>query len=214
MTSLPLILVGSDLRVLVIGGGPVAAEKLRTLLAGGLRPTVMAEKVGDAMRTLIDEHDLECRQRPFRDGDTDGYALTVVASGGDRELAERVRDEVTARGALVNCADFAELGNVHFPATTRRGPLTVSISTGGASATYATWLRERVDATIPDNAELVLGRLARVRGRLKERAAARGVTLRAMMRRFVDNAGFDAIAEPGMTDEEVVGAVDAAWERE
>ncbi|MCB9477134.1 MAG: hypothetical protein H6685_09695 [Deltaproteobacteria bacterium] len=116
------------MRVLVIGGGPVAAEKLRTLLAGGVRPTVMAEKVGDAMRTLIDEHDLECRQRPFRDGDTDGYALTVVASGGDRELAERVRDEVTARGALVNCADFAELGNVHFPATTRRGPLTVSIS--------------------------------------------------------------------------------------
>ena len=75
-----------------------------------------------------------------------------------------------------------------FPALVKRGPVCVGISTGGASPVAAAWLREQIDALLPENLEVVIAELERARLQCrreipdeKERAAA----LRSLLLRLL-----------------------------
>jgi siroheme synthase-like protein len=69
----------------------------------------------------------------------------VVGATDDQEVNRRVSLAAQARGLFVNIVDAPELCTFIVPAQVRRGPLTIAVSTGGASPALARQLREELE---------------------------------------------------------------------
>lgn len=136
----PVNLVLRGRRCLVVGGGRVAAQKVRGLLDAEAQVHVVASEIGDELRALAPSLDLE--QRPFRAGDTAGHRLVITATGVV-EVDGAVYAEAEAAGIWCNSADDPAHCAFTLPARIRQGPLLVTFATGGRSPALATWLRRR-----------------------------------------------------------------------
>jgi len=151
VTIFPVGLVVRGQPCLVVGGGRVAARKIGALLAAGAAVTVVAPEAHEAVRALaeggdleaIDDHPLDLQLRPYRAGEAAGYRL-VLAATGDPAVDVEVHRDAEAAGVWVNSADDPDHCSALLPAVHRDGPVTVTVSTGGASPAMASWLRDRI----------------------------------------------------------------------
>jgi len=120
-------------RCVVVGEGEMADEKVAGLEACGAR----VERV------------TRYRRRKLRG------AFLVVSTSPDRKLNERIFRDAERRWMLCNVADVPDLCNFILPAVHREGPITVAVSTGGASPALAKRLRSMIAAIVrPEHAEL------------------------------------------------------------
>jgi precorrin-2 dehydrogenase/sirohydrochlorin ferrochelatase len=143
-----LDLEGAD--TLVVGGGSVGFEKTQGLLAAGARVTVVAPQIDVAFECLP----VVLVRRPFEDGDVDGRRV-VIAATSDASVNEAVFAAAEARNVLCNVADVPELCSFILPAVHREGPITIGVSTGGASPALAQWIRARIAEVVgPEHAQL------------------------------------------------------------
>ncbi len=94
----------------------------------------------------------------------DDVWLVVVANGD----GERIHADATERRIFCNVADVPELCSFILPALHRRGPITVAVSTAGASPALAQWLRDRFAAQIGSEHEVLAGELRRLRPWVKQ----------------------------------------------
>jgi siroheme synthase-like protein len=90
----------------------------------------------------------------------DGAWLVVVV---DVAQGERVYADATARNIFCNVEDVPEQCTFILPALHRRGPITLAISTGGASPALAQWLRDKFAAQIGFEHEQLANELRRIR---------------------------------------------------
>jgi siroheme synthase-like protein len=157
----PVNLLLTGRRVLVVGGGRVAAEKVRGLLAAGAVVHVVATAVGDDVRAL----GVTCDERPYGRGDLDGHRL-VVACTDDPATNQAVYDDAEAAGVWVNAADDPDRCSYTLPARLDRGRVLVTVSTGGHSPALASWLRDRLAADLGDEVDVLAGLLADARADL------------------------------------------------
>jgi siroheme synthase-like protein len=137
----------ADVGVLVVGGGPVAARKAAGLAAAGARVRVVAP---DVSGELDPRHVAELRERPYQPQDLDGVRLVVTATGVPGVDAAVAADARSA-GIWVNAADRPADCTFILPAVARRAPLTIAISTDGASPALAQRLRDRTAAMLSDD---------------------------------------------------------------
>lgn len=133
---------------LVIGVGAMAREKVSGLAACGAVVGAVAPDDYDA--SLLD-----------------GVWL-VVAATSDDALNRRVFADANERRVFCNVADVPELCSFILPALHRRGPITVAVSTAGASPALAQWLRDRFAAQIGCEHEQLAGELRRLRPWVKQ----------------------------------------------
>jgi siroheme synthase-like protein len=159
----PVNLVVAGLPCLVVGGGPVAARKAAGLVACGARVHVIAPAVGAEVRAL---DGVTWEERAYRHGDAEGYRLLMAATD-DAEVNAAVFAEGQAAGTWVNSADDPAHCTFTLPAVSRRGPLTVAISTGGHSPALAAWLRRHVDEVMGPEYETLLDLLSAERERVR-----------------------------------------------
>lgn len=127
-------------RALVVGGGLIAARKVRTLLDAGFAVTVVSPERGPELQAL-DGYDWE--QRPFAAGDTQPFAL-VLACTDDRAVNRAIGEEARAAGKPVLVADAQAESTFFSPAMHRDGGLAIAVSTGGASPSLAREVRDRI----------------------------------------------------------------------
>lgn len=145
MSVFPVFLKLGGRRVLVVGGGPVAAGKLRALLEADARVTVVAPEVTQAIRTAP----VEIVQRPFAPRDLDGACFVVAAA--PPEVNRDVASAAHARGIFVNAVDDVENASAYAGAIVRRAGVTIALSTDGAAPALAGLLREGLEALLPDD---------------------------------------------------------------
>jgi siroheme synthase-like protein len=146
----------------VVGGGSVAARKVEGLCAAGAEVTVVAPDVGEA----IEAAGVQVERRPYRAGEAGDYRL-VIAATDDPQLNRRVYADAEASGVWVNSADDPENCSFTLPAILRRGPITVTVSTGGHSPALASWLRDQMGDEVGPEYEILLGLLAERREALR-----------------------------------------------
>jgi siroheme synthase-like protein len=128
---------------LVVGTGAMAREKVDGLEGCGADVTAVSPQDYDA--ELLD-----------------GIWL-VVAATSDAELNRRIYDDASERRLFCNVADVPELCSFILPALHRRGPITLAVSTAGASPALAQWLRDRFASQIGFEHEQLAGELRRLR---------------------------------------------------
>lgn len=159
----PVLLDLAGRSCLVVGGGRVALGKVRGLLAAGARVTVIAPDVADELAGL---EGVVVERRRYEPGDVEGHRL-VVAATDDPAVNRQVFLDGEAAGVWVNSADDPANCAFTLPAVVRRGPLTVTVSTGGHSPALASWLRDRLAAEIGPEYEVLLQLLAERREALR-----------------------------------------------
>ena len=169
----PIQLVGLEgERVLLAGGGVVAAEKIVPLIHAGARVHVVAPEVGPKMEAWLASV-WRYDARLVRTDDVPG-AKIVVAATDDSAVNRRLVDAARAAGILAQAADDAVYCDFYSPAVIRRGPVVMTISTDGGSPLLAGQLRRLLEAAIPRSLTSVADLLVRLRSSgLKGLKAAR-----------------------------------------
>jgi siroheme synthase-like protein len=137
----PVNLLVAGRRCLVVGGGPVAAQKAQGLVDCEAVVHVIASEVGEAIRAIPT---ITWDERPYRSGDVGGYRLVITATD-DPVTNRQVFSEADEAGIWVNSADDPANCSFTLPSRVRQGPLLVTFATGGRSPAVATWLRRRFE---------------------------------------------------------------------
>lgn len=141
----PVFLNLAGRRVVVVGGGPVAASKLERLLAEGALVTVVAPEV----RPEIERSDVTVIRRAFRDEDLDGAWWVVAAA--PPAVNRQVCAAAEQRRVYVNAVDDPRHATAYLGGVVRRDGVTVAISTDGRAPALAGLMREAIDAWLPDD---------------------------------------------------------------
>jgi precorrin-2 dehydrogenase/sirohydrochlorin ferrochelatase len=153
-------------RVVVVGGGGVAASKVRSLVPCGVDPlVVVAPEVDPSISKAAVEGRLMWVARDYGDGDLADAALAFAATD-DRSLNARVAAEARQRGIPVLAVDDVPNCDFIAPALVRRGELVLAISTHGQSPALARRVRVWLDETLPAHWGGLLEVAAAVRQRL------------------------------------------------
>jgi siroheme synthase-like protein len=159
MAYFPFFVDLTDRPGLVVGGGVVALRKVEKLLPFGPRLTVAAP---DLLPELTAMAGVTCLQVPFTESMLDGCCF-VIAATDDRDLNHHVAALCRERHIPVNTVDDKDACTFLFPALVQDGPLTVGISTGGASPSAAIYVKERVRESLPAQFGDILNQLADLR---------------------------------------------------
>ena len=167
----PIVLNITDRRVVVIGGGAVAEDKVRNLIESGANVTVISPVVTPALRSLATSTQITLIDRPYKPSDIRG-AFFVIAATDDMRTQERIWRDTRKRHVLVNTVD--ERGRCDFimPSVLRREHLIVAISTSGKSPAFAAWLQKKLSEWLTPEFGRVVEMLGSVRGEIKRRFAS------------------------------------------
>lgn len=139
----PVFLKLAGRRVVVVGGGPVAATKIPALVQAGALVVVIAQEVVPA----IEEAAVTIERRVFRPEDLDGAWFVVAAA--PPEVNREVAAAAESRAVFVNAVDDMAHATAYLGGVVRRGEVTLAISTDGHAPALAGLLREALDAVLP-----------------------------------------------------------------
>ncbi len=181
---------------LVVGGGELAARKLRLLLKAGAQAVVVAPAVCPEIADLAHQDAITWHARPFKAQDAVGSAL-VIGATGRRPVDEAVSAAAQAAGVPVNVVDRPDLSSFITPAIIDRDPLVIGISSGGDAPILARQIRARLESLLPAN----LGRLARFAGTFRGAGAAQ-IRAGAQRRRFWERFFSGPVADKVLAGDE------------
>ena len=142
---LPIFVTLAGRRVLLVGGGTVAAAKLRQLQAVGADVVVVAPSV----REEIVRSGASVLRRPFEPADLEGVWLVVAAA--TPEVNQEVAVAAEAKHLFVNAVDDPPNTSAFLSGVVRRADVTVAISTSGEAPALTGLLREALDAVLPED---------------------------------------------------------------
>lgn len=148
MSAYPLMLDGTAIRALVVGGGPVAARKVRGLLASGASVRVLATALSPAVRELHPNPRLVILPPRAYTAAAIEDATLVIAATDDHRVNTAISADARAAGCLVNVVDDPAAGTCVTPAVHRAEGLVIAVSAGGvpgAASRVRDALAERFD---------------------------------------------------------------------
>ena len=173
MSYFPAFIKLDNQKILIVGGGKIAHEKLDHLLDFTDAITVIATEFSDDMRSLIESASLVHEQRAYKTGDIEGYGIVIVAVD-DIPLQEAIFHESKKHNCLCNAVDSVDYCDFIFPSYVKKEDLTIAISTSGASPAMAKHLRRYLEKLIPEGIGEFLKEMKELRRTLpkgKERMA-------------------------------------------
>ena len=162
MAYFPAFIKLDHRKILLVGGGRIAGEKLDKLLDFSEDITIVAPEISEPIRKRAKEHGLACHTRRYRPEDLDGIFVVIVAVD-DLALQKEIYTACQSRHALCNSVDSVEYCDFIFPSYTKKGALTVAFSTSGISPSVAKYLRRAIESLIPDSIADFLEEMKRLR---------------------------------------------------
>lgn len=168
MTAYPLVLEGSAITALVVGGGRVALRKVRALVAAGASVRVLAPAVDTELDALAAMNKSLRITRGVYGLEQLGDALFVIAATNDARVNAQIASDARAHGRLVNVVSAPELGNAVTPAVHRAGDIVIAVTTGGVP-TAATRIRDALGRVIDERYANAVRELATLRQSLLDR---------------------------------------------
>ena len=146
MAYFPFMIDISNQNCLVVGGGNIAAHKVKLLSGFDVNIKVVGTEICRELSALAG---VEIVQREFRDSDLDGMDF-VVAATDDEKLNDYVSDLCRQRKILVNVVDRKESCSFIFPAMIQDKDMLIAVSTGGQSPAAAAYVKRKIKSQIPE----------------------------------------------------------------
>jgi uroporphyrin-III C-methyltransferase/precorrin-2 dehydrogenase/sirohydrochlorin ferrochelatase len=162
MVLYPVFLKLSGRRVLLVGGGAVAAGKLDGLLTAGAVVDVVAPDIAPE----LERPGVTLHRRRFEERDVDGAWWVVAAAPSD--VNRLVQAAAEARQVFVNAVDDPAHATAYLGSVVRRGDVAVAMSTGGRAPALAGLLREAFEAWLPADLDAWMAAADEARRRWKQ----------------------------------------------
>ena len=144
MALYPIFLKLEDRKVLIVGGGVIAEQKVEAVLRSATDVTVIAPQVTPRIRQWAHQGRLKYNALEYRPGMARGYFLVIAAT--DSEPVNRaVYEEARQSGALSNAVDDPGYCDFYAPAVVSRGEFQIAISTGGNSPALSQHVRQELE---------------------------------------------------------------------
>lgn len=128
---IPLLFNLKNRKVLVVGGGKIATRRVMTLLNEGATVVCVSSEFSEELKEE-DCGKLILKQKKYDCKDLEEMSLVVAATASSR-INELVKRNCQSKGLLCNRVDHHEDSDFIFPSTIRRGDMTISVCTEGAS---------------------------------------------------------------------------------
>ncbi|WP_338749019.1 bifunctional precorrin-2 dehydrogenase/sirohydrochlorin ferrochelatase [Bacillus sp. FJAT-52991] len=165
----PAMLKLEGKRVVVIGGGKVAARKAASLLEAKAIVQVVSPEVGTEMTELMAHHPIDWQQKSFQREDLHS-AIVVFAATNDRKVNEYI-GQCASDQQLVNIADDPEASSFFVPASFKKGKLAIAVSTSGGSPGLSKKIIQELSSQYDDHFIDFLDFLAECREQIKDRVS-------------------------------------------
>jgi len=150
--SYPLVLDVAGRRVLVVGGGPVAARRTSSLVSAGALVEVVAPWLCEELASFVADRAVEWHPRDYLDGDVDGAWLVHTATG-DRTTDDAVAAAADAARVWCVRADDATASAAWTPAVARGADGVLVAVSGGGDPRRSRAIRDAVAVAL-DTGEL------------------------------------------------------------
>jgi uroporphyrin-III C-methyltransferase/precorrin-2 dehydrogenase/sirohydrochlorin ferrochelatase len=200
MDYFPIFLRIADERVLVVGGGEVAARKVELLLRAGADATVVAPELTESLREKASAGRIVHLAREFQVEDLDGMRLAIAAT--DRHSVNAwVARQADRRNVPVNVVDDRELSRFIVPAIVDRSPVVVAVGSSGDAPVLTRRLREKLESFLPSRLGALAALAGRLRARVKQRIEDPSLRRRFWERFFDGPIAADVLAERLDTDD-------------
>ena len=165
MAYFPMFIAMENVKVLVVGGGTIATEKLEKIVDFTKEVTVIAAEISPEAQRVISDHCLTLYQRPYRKGDIESFDIVIVATD-TVELHRAIYEESRPLRILVNSVDNTDYCDFIFPSYIKEGDLTIAFSTSGASPAFAKQIKQYFRERIPENIDDFLQNMKHLRTKL------------------------------------------------
>lgn len=166
MALYPVFLKLENRKVLIVGGGAIAEQKIEGVLRSATDVTVMAPQITPRIRDWVQQGRLRHVACEFSPGMAQGYFLVIAATDSDA-VNHAVYAEAKAAGALCNAVDDMPYCDFYAPALVSRGEFQIAISTGGNSPSLAQHIRKDLEAEYGPEYEAWTAWLGRMRTALR-----------------------------------------------
>ena len=162
MSYFPAFIKLDDKKILIVGAGDVAYEKLEKLLDFTKDISIIANEFSDEMLKTIKQENLQYEKRAYKAGDIKDYAVVIVAVDSIK-LQEEIFLESKNYNCLCNSVDSVDYCDFIFPSYIKKDDLTVAISTSGTSPAFAKHFKRYLLDLIPDGISTFLKEMKNLR---------------------------------------------------
>jgi uroporphyrin-III C-methyltransferase/precorrin-2 dehydrogenase/sirohydrochlorin ferrochelatase len=168
MQSFPIFLTLKDRRIVVVGGGDVAARKVQMLLKAQPVVTVVSPVLCPELAEMAAQRQISHVVEAYADVWLEG-AFLVVAATDDEAVNTAVSQAAKARNILVNVVDAPALCTFTMPAIVDRSPVIIAISSSNAAPVLARLIRSKIETMIPATYGRLAALAAEFRDQVKQR---------------------------------------------
>ncbi|WP_298439833.1 bifunctional precorrin-2 dehydrogenase/sirohydrochlorin ferrochelatase [uncultured Ferrimonas sp.] len=179
MRYFPLFHDTAAMRILVVGGGEVAARKIALWARSEAQLTVVSPTVVASIRAL-DGSRIECLPQRYEPQLLEGRH-GVIAATNNSELNQQIAREAKALGLWVNVVDQPQLCSVITPAIVDRAPIVIAIGSEGSAPVLVRTLRAALETRLPRT----LGKLAQFIGGARRKVQQSNDDSRGVWERFI-----------------------------
>lgn len=182
MNYYPILVDVDYKKIVIVGGGLVAAQKIASLRATKASIVVVSPVLHDTLIPLAEEGVFTWLKKHFEPKDVDDAMLIFAAT--DHTDVNVAVQEACQHWQLVNRVDEQQTSDFITPAIVRRGSLVIAVSTSGASPTLARQLKKDLEEQYDDAYEEYVDFLQQARETICatfEKGAQRRSALKALL---------------------------------
>lgn len=188
-TLLPVYMKLEQMKVLLVGAGKVALEKLKAIKLNAPQTRVCV--VAKDIREQFADYASSCEHvELINDQYSDSYlknADIVFSAVNDHVLCAQIYTDAQQYGKLCNSADKPELCHFYLSSVVTKGDLKIAISTNGKSPTMAKRLKEVLQHALPNQLDDVVQNLHIIRSRLRGNFEQKVQRLNELTRMMVED---------------------------
>ncbi|KAF2092815.1 siroheme synthase middle domains-like protein [Rhizodiscina lignyota] len=194
-------------RVLVVGGGDVAAGRILNLLNADALLTIIAPlPLHPEIQYRLTTHASRVAHIPrkFEPSDLDDPSIAMVLTAvDDPEASTRIYTLCKEKRIPVNVADVPPECDFYFGSTHRDGPLQIMVSTNGNGPKLASLVRKQIARSLPPNIGDAIAKVGQLRKKLRRIAPTQqeGPKRMQWMSKVCETWSFQELCD--MTDEDM-----------
>ncbi|MEB7724161.1 MULTISPECIES: NAD(P)-binding protein [Mammaliicoccus] len=131
MAYVPLNIDFTDKQVKVIGGGKIAERRVKAILESDAVIHVISPELTEDLFQLYLDEKIIWKKKIFESSDLED-ADFIISATNQQEVNDVIKKSAP-KHSLINMVSDAQVGNVIFPGTLKRGKLQISVTSTGAS---------------------------------------------------------------------------------
>ncbi len=148
MKFLPVSLNITNKKILIIGGGKVAAKKIKILEQFTDEITVVANNICKEIK----KGKISYREKRYHNSDLAGYHI-IYACTNNEKLNRGIKMDCEEMGKLINVADNPDLSDFVSPAIFKKGKMTVAVGSNAQNVIESIELRNNIKEFVKNNGE-------------------------------------------------------------